>query len=62
MTEVERRCWEQMQQGERCNGVFAAILGVTHLPAAEQRRQVKRVKDHLKKRRERAGGNDGQSP
>ena len=62
MTEVEQRFWEQMQQGEWRNAVFAAILGVTHLPEAEQRRQVKRVKDRLNKRKERAGGKDGRSP
>lgn len=56
LTEVERRVWEQMQQGERRTSVFAAILGVTHLTAGEQRREVKRVKDRLKKRSERKGG------
>ncbi|HTU23039.1 MAG TPA: hypothetical protein VMG10_33700 [Gemmataceae bacterium] len=59
MTDVERRFWEQMQQGERRHAVFAAILGVTHLPIPEQKRQVKRVKDRLKKRKERAGGKHG---
>lgn len=62
MTEVEQRFWEQMQQGEWRNAVFATILGVTHLPEAEQRRQVKRVKDRLNKRKERAGEKDGRSP
>jgi RNA polymerase sigma-70 factor (ECF subfamily) len=59
LTDVERRCWEQMQQGERRHSVFAALLGVTHLPVEEQKREVKRVKDRLKKRSERAGGKDG---
>jgi RNA polymerase sigma-70 factor (ECF subfamily) len=59
LTDVERRCWEQMQQGERSHSVFAALLGVTHLPVEEQKREVKRVKDRLKKRQERAGGKDG---
>jgi RNA polymerase sigma-70 factor (ECF subfamily) len=59
LTDVERRCWEQMQQGERRHSVFAALLGVTHLRVDEQKREVKRVKDRLKKRQERAGGKDG---
>lgn len=62
LTEAERRCWEQMQQGERRHSVFAVILGVTHLPENEQRREVKRVKDRLKKRKERAGGKHDRSP
>lgn len=61
-TEAEQRVWEQMQQGERRHSVFADILGVTHLPLGEQKRHVKRVKDRLKKRKERAGGNYGRSP
>lgn len=62
MTDVEERVWQQMQQGERRHAVFAAILSVTHLPDDEQKLQVKRVKDRLKKRKERAGGNDDRSP
>lgn len=61
LTDVERRVWEQMQQGERRNSVFAVILGVTHLSADEQRREVKHVKDRLKKRMQRAGGKRGRS-
>lgn len=61
LTEAERCVWEQMQQGERRHAVFAVLLGVTHLPQAEQRRAVKRVKDRLKKRMERAGGKHEQS-
>lgn len=56
LTDVEQRCWEQMQKGERRNSVFAVILGVTHLSEDQQRREVKRVKDRLKKRKERGGG------
>ncbi len=61
LTDAEQRCWEQMQQGERRHSVFAAILGVTHLPQDEQRREVKRVKDRLKRRTERAGGKHDRS-
>jgi hypothetical protein len=62
LTDAERCVWKTMEQGERRNSVYAAILGITHLPDAEQRRQVKRVKDRLKKRKQRAGGkHDGSS-
>jgi hypothetical protein len=61
LTDVERRVWEQMQQGEWRNSVFAVILGITHLPPGVQRREVKRVKDRLKKRMKRAGGKRGRS-
>ncbi len=61
LTDVERRFWEQMEQGEWRTPVFAVILGVTHLSAAEQQREVKRVKDRLKKRRERSEGKRGRS-
>lgn len=61
LTDVERRFWEQMEQGEWRTPAFAIILGITHLPASEQRREVKRVKDRLKKRLERSGGKRGRS-
>lgn len=61
LTDVERLVWERMQQGERRTSVFAVVLGVTHLSVAEQRREVKRVKDRLKKRMERTVGKRGRS-
>jgi hypothetical protein len=61
LTDVEKLCWEQMQEGERHHSVFAAILGVTHLSVREQKREVKRVKDRLNKRMQRAGGKRGRS-
>ena len=61
LTDAERRVWQQMQQGERRHEVFAAIISVTHLPIAQQRREVKRVKDRLNKRMQRAGGKRGRS-
>ena len=54
-TAMERRFVELMQEGERRTSAFAIVLGVTHLSAGEQRREVKRMKDRLKKRMERAG-------
>jgi DNA-directed RNA polymerase specialized sigma24 family protein len=52
----EARALELLRQGERKTEPYAAALGLTHLAVAEQRQQVKRVKDKLKKRLERAGG------
>lgn len=43
-----------MNQGERSTAAFALVLGLSHLPLDEQRREVKRVKDRLKRRIERA--------
>lgn len=51
--------WEVLQlmlDGERKTRVYAEILGLLGLSNAEQRREVKRVKDRLKKRLERIGG------
>lgn len=41
--------------GERRTHVFAKVLDITHLPADEQRKQVKRVKDRLRIRLKRLG-------
>jgi DNA-directed RNA polymerase specialized sigma24 family protein len=58
-TPEERRVLDLILAGERANHVFAAALGRGDLPADEQAREVKRVKDRLKKRLERGGpGND----
>lgn len=55
----EARALELLRQGERNTGPYAVALGITHLPLAEQRQQVKRVKDKLKKRLERVRGPHG---
>ncbi|HEY7065728.1 MAG TPA: hypothetical protein VII06_29910 [Chloroflexota bacterium] len=55
----EAEAFRLLQDGERKTAPYAAALGIAHLPAAEQRQQVKRVKDKLKKRLERAGGPHG---
>jgi DNA-directed RNA polymerase specialized sigma24 family protein len=59
LTAGEARALELLRQGERKTGPYAVALGIGHLPVAAQRQQVKRVKDKLKKRLERAGGPDG---
>lgn len=47
-----------MRAGERKTVAYARLLGLADRPIAEQRREVKRVKDRLQKRLARAGGTD----
>jgi hypothetical protein len=54
LTAEEERVLSLMRAGERRTGIYAAALGIEHLPIAEQRREVKRVKDRLNRRVERA--------
>lgn len=58
LTPQEAEVLELLRQTERRTAAYAAILGLTDRPPAEQQREVKRVKDRLKKRLERAGGKD----
>jgi DNA-directed RNA polymerase specialized sigma24 family protein len=58
LTEGEVRVLELMLRKERRTRQYAEVCGVAHLPAGEQRKVIKRVKDKLKKRLERAGGGD----
>jgi hypothetical protein len=53
-TEAERKVLRHMAVGERSTTVFAHDLGLATLPPVEQQREVKRVKDKIKKRLERA--------
>jgi DNA-directed RNA polymerase specialized sigma24 family protein len=46
---------ELMMSGERTTEAFAEVLKLQHLPVEQQRREVKRHKDRLKKRLERYG-------
>ena len=62
LSDGEARALALLRQGERKTEVFAAALGIAHLAVAEQRREVKRVKDRVQKRIERSGGGDGQPP
>jgi RNA polymerase sigma-70 factor (ECF subfamily) len=54
-TAAEWRVLELMLAGERRDAVFAEALDVGDRPDEEQAREVKRVKDRLKKRLEREG-------
>jgi hypothetical protein len=45
-----------MREGEKRTVVFADAAGFSDLPPEEQAREVKRVKDRIKKRIQRAGG------
>ena len=46
---ADRKVFELRQAGERKTTLFADALGLAHLPAAEQRRAVKRAKDRIDK-------------
>lgn len=46
-----------LARGERSTREFAVILGALHLSEGEQRREVKRVKDRIKRRLQRARRN-----
>jgi DNA-directed RNA polymerase specialized sigma subunit len=52
-TEVERRVLELMFDGERNTAVYAQSLRMGALSTAEQEREVKRMKDRIKKRLQR---------
>lgn len=52
-TPEERKVLELIEAGERRCAAFAAALGIEHLPAGDQERKVKRMKDRIIKRLER---------
>jgi len=47
-----------MRIGEHRTRVYAAALGLAHLPFRDQQEEVKRVKDRLKKRERKGASND----
>lgn len=54
LTQEEMKTLELMQEKERKTPVYAAILGISHLSFKKQKKEVKRIKDRLKKRLERS--------
>lgn len=56
LTDVERQVLQLMREGERRTSAFAAVMAIGHLPETEQAREVKRCKDRIIKRLQRAGG------
>lgn len=59
LTPVEASVIELIRDRVRRTSEYAAVMGITHLPPAKQRRRVNRMKDKLKKRIDRAGSSDG---
>lgn len=55
LPETDRRALELILQKERRTSVYAELYGLLHLPAKEQRAEVKRHKDRLKNVLKRAG-------
>lgn len=58
LTPPEERVLSLMLDGERKTVAYVDAMGIGHLPLDDQRREVKRVKDRLKKRIARAERND----
>lgn len=55
LTDAERRVFDLMRAGERATAAFAHALGVADRPPAEQAAEVKRAKERVLKRLQRAG-------
>lgn len=55
MSSDERAIFALMMEGERSTRVAAEAMNIAHLSSREQRQQVKRVKDRIKKRIQRRG-------
>jgi hypothetical protein len=58
LTDTERSVAALIQAKERRTARFAEVMGITHLPSTEQRREVKKIKDRLTKRIKRAAQGD----
>lgn len=54
LSPAEAAVFTLMAEGERRTETYAHALGLTHLPVSAQRREIKRMKDRIKKRIERA--------
>jgi RNA polymerase sigma-70 factor (ECF subfamily) len=55
-TREEQRVFELMLKGERRTDAFARALAIADLPERHQRKEVKRIKDRIKRRIQRARG------
>lgn len=55
-TREEARVLALMLQEERRTSAYSQVLGISELSESEQRREVKRVKDRIKRRMQRARG------
>ena len=56
LTPAEQRTLDLQRGGERRTAVFADALGIADRPVSEQEAEVKRVKDRILKRLQRAAG------
>jgi hypothetical protein len=62
LSEAEARALDLLIDGQRKTALFAEALGISDLPEAEQKIQVKRVKDKLKIRLKRQARPNVQEP
>ncbi|MBI2928743.1 MAG: hypothetical protein HYY24_24025 [Verrucomicrobia bacterium] len=53
---VDKKVFELRTKGERRTSEFARVMGLAHLPEADQRREVKRAKDRIEKLLQRKKG------
>jgi RNA polymerase sigma-70 factor, ECF subfamily len=56
LTDDERRLFDLVRDGEKRTAVLAVALGLGDRPVTEQQREVKRVRDRIIKRLQRARG------
>lgn len=54
LTDAERAVLDLMRSGERATEAFAAVAGLGDLPREEQQAEVKRIRDRIVKRLQRA--------
>jgi hypothetical protein len=62
LSDTEKEGLRLLLRKERKTAVYARACGFAHLPLAEQRKAVKRLKDRLTKRLQRAGGTHDRAP
>lgn len=62
LSPVEAQVLDLMLRGERKTAVYAAACGLADVPAAEQKKRVKQIKDRLKKRLQRARADHEPAP
>jgi RNA polymerase sigma-70 factor (ECF subfamily) len=56
---TEQEVLALMLEGQRDTSAFAQVMGIAHLDEADQRREVKRMKDRIMKRLRRLGNRIG---
>jgi hypothetical protein len=58
LSDQERQVLQLMLQKERKTSVYARVCGLEHLPFKEQQKEIRRIKNRITKRLQRARGTD----